>query len=105
VTGNPIGRILLEMTGERAWEGYVKTLFDQVKSRADDEERMTLPKSPRGFGIALTRLTPMLRGLGVAVIREEPRREFGYWVRLSKTGEDVTTGERRGLNRFITSTL
>ena len=105
VTGNPIGRILLELAGERAWEGYVKTLFDQVKSRADDEERMTLPKSPRGFGIALTRLTPMLRGLGVAVIREEPRREFGYWVRLSKTGEDVTTGERRGLNRFITSTL
>ena len=105
VTGNPIGRILLELAGERAWEGYVKTLFDQVKSRADDEERMTLPKSPRGFGIALTRLTPMLRGLGVAVVREEPRREFGYWVRLSKMGEDVTTGERRGINRFITSML
>ena len=54
---------------------------------------MTLPKSPRGFGIALTRLPPMLRGLGVAVVREEPRREFGYWVRLSKTGENVATGE------------
>ena len=105
VTGNPIGRILLELAGERAWEGYVKTLFDQVKSRADDEERMTLPKSPRGFGIALTRLTPMLRGLGVAVVREEPRREFGYWVRLSKMGEDVTTEGRRGINRFITSML
>ena len=50
MTGNPIGRILLEMTGERAWEGYVKTLFDQVKSRADDEERMTLSKSVRDFG-------------------------------------------------------
>lgn len=94
VTGTPIGRILLELAEEGAWEGYVKALFDQVKSRADDEERITLPKSVRGFGAALTRLTPMLRGLGVAVVREEPRREFGYWVRLSKMGENVTTGGR-----------
>lgn len=94
VTGTPIGRILLELAEEGPWEGYVKALFDQVKSKADDEERMTLPKSVRGFGAVLTRLTPMLRGLGVAVVREEPRREFGYWVRLSKTGENVTTGGR-----------
>lgn len=64
VTGNPIGRILLELAGEGVWEGYVKSLFDHVKSRADDEERMTLPRSAPGLRSRAYPIDPHASGRG-----------------------------------------
>ena len=96
VTNNPIGRALLELANENGgtgWEGYINALFEQVRLRVEFEERVTLPKTARGFGTALTRLTPMLRGLGVTIQKDKKR--LGMWITIIKSKENATTGEER----------
>lgn len=92
VTNNPVGRILLELAEKGGWDGLLTALWEQVRFRVDAEERLTLPKSARGFGAALTRLTPMLRGLGVMV--QKAKNRFGVWVTLTKVEETEPTGGR-----------
>ena len=94
VTSNPIGRALMELAEEGGWEGLQRALLDQVKSRTAFDEHTALPKSPRGFGIALTRLTPMLRGMGVEIAKGHDR--LGAWVTLTpipkEKSKKVATG-------------
>lgn len=90
VTSNPIGRALMELAEEGGWEGLQRALLEQVRSRTDDEERMTLPKSVRGFGAALTRLTPMLRGMGVEIAKGHDR--LGAWVTLTPIPKEGAEG-------------
>ncbi|NLL36542.1 MAG: hypothetical protein GX256_03345 [Fretibacterium sp.] len=92
VANNPTGRILLELVDNTGgWKGLQKDLFDLVRDKVRPEEKIVLPKADRGFGDVLSRLTPMLRGLGVVI--HKTRRNSGMWITLARAEETVNTGE------------
>jgi hypothetical protein len=85
VEASPIGPVILELlTGMHQWRGTATELLNEINNHNQHGNRRDLPVTTRGVGLALKRIAPELRRLGIEVTHERTGRERSRQIMLAR---------------------